>query len=78
MQAYLMGAAESLAVGFAIGVGSVWVTPDAVVLTKAGLIAAGSVGAKVAVIYFIAYLRKNVAFRPVWTEEQRQAEAEKK
>jgi len=73
LKAFLLGAAEAIAVGFALGVYSVWATPGDVVLTKAGLLAVAAVGLKVAIIYLGGYLRKNMAFRPVWTDEQRAA-----
>jgi hypothetical protein len=75
LKTFLVGAAEALGVGFGVGVYSVWMTPGDVILTKAGLIAVALVGVKVAVIYLGGYLRQNVAFRKVWTEEQRAANA---
>jgi hypothetical protein len=76
LKAFLLGAAEAAGAGVVIGVLSVWSQPNDVVLTVAGLTAAGAVGLKFGVVYLFAFLRKNVAFRPVWTPEERNANLE--
>ncbi len=75
IRVFLLGAAEALGVGFVLGLGSLWGKPEDVILTLAGLSTAAVTGAKFAVIYLLAYLRKNVAFREVWTPERRAVEA---
>jgi hypothetical protein len=77
LKAFLLGAGEALAVGFVIGIGSLWVEPKDVVLTWAAVSAALLTGAKFAIVYLVAYLRKNVAFREVWTPERRAVESVK-
>jgi hypothetical protein len=77
LKTFLLGAAEALGVGFVIGVGSLWGTPEDVILTWAGISSAAILGAKFAVIYLVAFLRKNAAFREVWTPERRFAEGVK-
>jgi len=74
IKAFLLGAAEALAAGAVFGVGSVWVQPGDVILTKAGFVTAATTGAQVGLIYLLGYLRKNVAFREVWTPERRNVE----
>jgi hypothetical protein len=74
VKAFLLGAAEALAAGVVLGVGSVWVQPGDVILTKAGLVTAATTGAKAGLIYLLGYLRKNIAFREVWTPERRDVE----
>jgi len=70
--AFIFGALEALGVGFVAGVYSVWATPNDIILSKEGLVAVATIGIKVAVVYLIAFLRQNMAFRSVWTEEQRE------
>ena len=62
---------EALGVGFVLGVGAVWIKPEDVLFTKAGVVLAVQTGVQVAVIYLLGYLRKNMAFREVWTPERR-------
>lgn len=71
VKAFLFGAAEAAGAGAVLGVMTVWGEPGDVILTKAGIVAAASVAIKYGLVYLFAYLRKNVAFRPVWTEEER-------
>ena len=77
LKTFLLGLAEAVAAGFGIGVASVWVKPEDVLFTKAGVILAFQTGAQVAVIYLFAFLRRNVAFREVWTAERRYVESVK-
>lgn len=77
LKTFLLGLAEAAAVGFALGVGSVWVKPEDVLFTKEGVLLAAQTGAQVAVIYLVAYLRKNMVFREVWTPERRAVEGVK-
>ncbi len=73
LKAFLLGAGEAAGAGIIIGVLSVWTQPADVVLTGAGIALAGTTGLKFGLVYLFAFLRKNVAFRPVWTDEQRAA-----
>ena len=73
LKAFLRGAAEAAGAGIVIGVLSVWTQPTDVVLTGPGLALAGTTGLKFGLVYLFAFLRMNVAFRPVWTDEKRAA-----
>ena len=73
VKAFLLGAGEAAGAGLVIGLLSVWSEPSDVILTAAGLAAAGSIALKFGVVYLLGYLRKNAAFRPVWTDEKRAA-----
>jgi uncharacterized membrane protein len=77
LKEFLLGAAEAIGVGFVIGVGAVWIKPEDVLFTSAGLVLALQTGVQVAVIYLLGYLRKNMVFREVWTPERRFAEGVK-
>jgi uncharacterized membrane protein len=77
LKAFLLGAAEAVAVGFVIGVGAVWIKPEDVLFTSAGVLLALQTGAQVAVIYLLGFLRKNMVFREVWTPERRAVEGVK-
>lgn len=77
LKTFLLGLAEAAAAGFVLGVASVWVKPEDVLFTKEGVVLALQTGAQVAVIYLFAFLRKNTAFREVWTPERRVVEARK-
>jgi len=76
VKVFLLGAAEAAGAGIVIGVLSVWTQPADVVLTGPGLALAGMTGLKFGLVYLFAYLRKNVAFRPVWSPEERNANLE--
>ena len=54
-----LGALESAAVGFLVGVASVWGQPTDVLLTSAGLLAVGATGAKFGLVYMLGFLRQN-------------------
>ncbi len=53
------GALESAAIGFLVGVASVWGQPTDVLLTSAGVAAAATTGAKFGLIYLLGFLRQN-------------------
>lgn len=63
LKTYLQGAAEAFGIGLVAGLGSVWGQPTDVVLTGAGLAAAGLVAAKFGVIYLLGFLRMNAGLQ---------------
>jgi uncharacterized membrane protein len=75
IKAFLLGAAEAVGIGFVLGVGAVWIKPEDVLFTKAGMVLAFQTGSQVAVIYLLGFLRKNMAFREVWTAQRRAVES---